>query len=102
MPRRVLNDLKRRYSKYLEDDSELFDFFQTDLSKKIAKESSLGKRVLNLREVMGLSQTALATKAGLSAAKISDIEKDRRNVGLVVAKRLAAALGVDLRLLLGS
>jgi DNA-binding XRE family transcriptional regulator len=101
IPRQILADLKRRYAKYLEADSELYDYFETGLANKIAKDLTVGKRVSNLREVMGLSQMALGAKAELSAAKISDIENDRRKVGLVVAKRLAMALGVDVRLVLG-
>lgn len=102
IPSRVLSDLKRRYSKYLEADSELFDYFETSLAKQIEKKLTVGKRVANLREVMNLSQAALGAKAGISAAKVSDIENDRRTVGLTVGKRLAAAFGVDVRLVLGN
>lgn len=98
----MLSDLKRRYAQYLEADSELFDYFETGLAKQIEKKLTVGKRVANIREVMGLSQAALGAKAGISAAKVSDIENDRRSVGLTVGKRLAAAFGVDVRLVLGS
>ena len=61
-----------------------------------------GGRAGGAGEVMGLSQASLGAKAGISAAMVSDIENDRRPVGLTVGTRLAAAFGIDVRLVLGN
>ena len=44
----------------------------------------------------GFSQERLAEESGLHPRYISDVERGRRNVGLVNVDRLARALSVDL------
>lgn len=57
-------------------------------------------RVKTLREAAGLSQTALADKAGIRRATIIEIEKGRTTgVDFAVLDRLAVALGVDAAML---
>jgi transcriptional regulator with XRE-family HTH domain len=58
-------------------------------------------RVKQLREAAGLSQTALAEKAGIRRATIIEIEKGRTTgVDFDVLDRLAVALGVDAAMLI--
>ena len=48
-----------------------------------------------IRKERGLTGAALGEKAGLSASGLSMIETGRRRPSVNLAKRLAAALGVD-------
>lgn len=53
-----------------------------------------GRNLRRLREERGLSQGALAERAGMDAAEIRRIESARRDPGVRVVARLAHALGV--------
>ncbi|MDP3983678.1 MAG: helix-turn-helix transcriptional regulator [Acidimicrobiia bacterium] len=53
-----------------------------------------GQRIRLLREGLGLSQEALAEKAGIHRTYVSSVERGERNVGLDNILRLARALGV--------
>lgn len=56
-----------------------------------------GQRVRALRERTGLSQEALAAKAGIHRTYMGGIERGERNLCLRNILRLAAALGVHPR-----
>lgn len=53
-----------------------------------------GERVRGLRERAGLSQEALAAKAGIHRTYMGGVERGERNICLRNIVRLAAALGV--------
>jgi transcriptional regulator with XRE-family HTH domain len=55
---------------------------------------NFGKRVRELRERSGLSQEALAAKAGIHRTYMGGIERGERNLCLKNILRLAAAIGV--------
>ena len=57
---------------------------------------ALGLAVRRLRTERGMTQEALAEASGLHPRYVSDIERGRRNVGIVNLDRLAVALGVRL------
>lgn len=57
---------------------------------------ALGQAVRALRLERGFSQERLAEESGLHPRYISDVERGRRNVGMVNVDRLARALSVDL------
>lgn len=59
-----------------------------------------GRILRGLRVREGLTQAALAAKAGLKPHHISEMENRKRPIGKDVARRLAAALGADFRILL--
>jgi len=53
-----------------------------------------GARVREIRRGIGLTQTVLADRAGVSLTYISDIERGMRNPTLAVLIQLSHALGV--------
>lgn len=55
-----------------------------------------GKRIRDLRIEKNLSQEALAHKSNLDRTYISDIEKGKRNVSLLVLEKLASGLELEL------
>ncbi|MDP9181464.1 MAG: helix-turn-helix transcriptional regulator [Actinomycetota bacterium] len=61
----------------------------------------MGEGVRELRLKRGLSQEALADKAGLHRTYIGSVERGERNVSLGNAYALADALGVGIAKLLG-
>lgn len=55
----------------------------------------IGKRVRQLREIRGMTQTELAKAVGVGQSHISDIELDQDVPSMRVVIRLAEALSVD-------
>ena len=61
----------------------------------------LGGRIRELRQQRKLSLEALATRSGVSRAMLSKLERGENNPTLVVAVKIAKALGVTLSQLIG-
>lgn len=61
---------------------------------------ALGRAVRSLRLERGYSQERLAEGSGLHPRYVSDVERGRRNIGMVNVERLARALSVDLSTLM--
>jgi len=61
---------------------------------------ALGAAVRSLRQEQGLTQERLAEGAGLHTTYVSDVERGRRNVGVINLDRLARALSIDLATLM--
>lgn len=57
---------------------------------------TVGERVKNRRHELGLSQDALAEKAGISKSFLSDLENNRRSIGAETLLDLGRAMGVSL------
>jgi transcriptional regulator with XRE-family HTH domain len=55
-----------------------------------------GKNVRKFRLSQGLSQDALAEKAGLHRTYIGAVERGERNITLINAEKIANALGINL------
>ena len=55
-----------------------------------------GKNVRQFRLSQGLSQDALAEKAGLHRTYIGAVERGERNITLINAEKIANALGINL------
>lgn len=55
-----------------------------------------GHRIKQLRKEKGLSQEALAHKAGIDRTYLPGIEKGTRNTSLKIANQLANALDITL------
>jgi transcriptional regulator with XRE-family HTH domain len=58
--------------------------------------SHFGRAVRRHRELLRLSQEALADRAGIDRTYISGVERGIRNPTLSVMQRIATALGSDL------
>lgn len=56
---------------------------------------TLGERVKTRRNHLGLSQEALADRAGLHWTFVGQVERGRRNISLHNLLKLAAGLDVD-------
>jgi transcriptional regulator with XRE-family HTH domain len=60
----------------------------------------MGKHIKRLREQQGMSQRELATKARISQGMIGQLEAGlRRSVDVLIAVRIARALGVTVEAL---
>lgn len=57
---------------------------------------SVGKRVKELRNKLGISQEELADLAGLDRTYITSVECGKRNISIVNIEKLARALKVSL------
>jgi len=54
----------------------------------------LGRRVRHFRTEKGMTQEKVAELCGLSAKYISDLERGKANVTVIVLDKVAAALGI--------
>jgi ribosome-binding protein aMBF1 (putative translation factor) len=98
VPARYLHKLEDFLQKYGETDAVIWE----DLAKeRIAKYKKSGLVLRGARYRERLSQKELAKRAGVSQENISKMETGQRPVGEKVAKKLAKALHIDARLLLG-
>lgn len=55
---------------------------------------SFGLRLVALRKAKGWSQLGLESESGIARSYIGEVERGRRNIGLINICRLAKALGV--------
>lgn len=65
----------------------------------MTKKETLGECLQRLREKAGLSQSELASKAGVSVPSLRNWEQDHRQLKLGAAYLVAKALGVSLDVL---
>ena len=73
---------------------------RTVLKKKDPLIGTPGGTIKAYRSREGLTQHNLAKKSGIRQGHISEMEKNKRPIGLKVAKKLAEALNCDYRRLL--
>ncbi|MDT3677388.1 MAG: short-chain fatty acyl-CoA regulator family protein [Burkholderiaceae bacterium] len=60
----------------------------------MAYRSAVGPRIRERRRSLGITQSALAARIGISPSYLNLIESGRRNIGGAVLKRIAAEIGV--------
>lgn len=65
-----------------------------------ARSYDASSRLLRYRKQKGMTQGALAERAGIKREALSMLENGKRNLGVNLAKKLAPALGVDYKDLL--
>jgi ribosome-binding protein aMBF1 (putative translation factor) len=76
---------------------EYEDWEGSDLQKDFAARKTPGKLVRAYRARADLSLVQLAEMIGTKYPNLSAIENDRRAIGLVLARKLGKALGVEYR-----
>lgn len=64
--------------------------------------AAVGYRIREQRKRLGLTQTALAQRLGISASYLNLIEANKRSAGGKLLNRLAGALGLDIDVLSGA
>lgn len=65
------------------------------MSEKAIQAKKISQKIIELREGLGWNQSKLASKAGITAAALSQIEKgDKRVPTIVVLRKIASALKV--------
>ncbi|HVE44751.1 MAG TPA: helix-turn-helix transcriptional regulator [Gammaproteobacteria bacterium] len=69
-------------------------------TKHIGDKMTFGGLVRSLRMSDEISQVALAKKIGVSKQFLSDVEHNRKDIGISFAKRVASALGYPIEPLL--
>jgi transcriptional regulator with XRE-family HTH domain len=57
----------------------------------------VGQRIKELRNELGISQEALANKAGVDRTYVTDVENGRRNVSVELLEKLIKALEVSIQ-----
>jgi transcriptional regulator with XRE-family HTH domain len=57
----------------------------------------VGQRVRELRHELGLSQEALANKAGVDRTYMTDVENGRRNISVELLEKILGALEVSFK-----
>lgn len=60
--------------------------------------TSFGERIRSRRQHLNLTQGALADVVGVNRRVIGELERGKPTVQLVIALRVAEALGLDVRL----
>ena len=60
------------------------------------RRSLIGPTLRERRRALGITQSKLAAEVGISASYLNLIEGDKRNIGGVLLKRIADALGLAL------
>jgi DNA-binding XRE family transcriptional regulator len=101
-------DFSRENRVYLLQLLDIFSIMAVDISIYCNHKGSgmadvsMGERLKRLRELRGFSQSELARRAGVTHPVISDLERGvRQDMTVSTAKKLAAALGVSLEMLVG-
>ncbi|WP_206922377.1 helix-turn-helix domain-containing protein [Alicyclobacillus suci] len=64
--------------------------------------TTTGENIASLRKALGLTQAKLAKQAGISTSAVAMYETNRRQPDEATIRSLAAALGTDVRDLIGS
>lgn len=59
-------------------------------------QEKFGKRVRELRNKKGVSQEALAFKAGIDRTYMTSVENGRRNISIQNIEKIVRALGVSM------
>lgn len=67
-----------------------------DATKDIWQEMTFGGLVHSLRQSDEITQVELAKKIGVSKQFLSDVEHNRKDVGIAFAKKISEALGYSI------
>jgi DNA-binding transcriptional regulator YiaG len=90
----VFSEITRKYRRYLiapqaRDDSELVDWFTSDVARGIEKDMTPGKALRHLREMCDLTLEEVGENVGVSAQRVHDWESGERSISKNKAKGLS-------------
>jgi DNA-binding XRE family transcriptional regulator len=89
-PKKILREITKKYSSYIEDEDDFVDYFNTDEHNEIANTLNPGLCLKHLREVHGYTQKELGIKIGnIKASRVSDWENGHRNISKENVKKIA-------------
>ena len=74
-----------------------YNLYSSFGEQKMDIKISVGKRVKELRNKLGISQEELADLAGLDRTYITSVECGKRNISIVNIEKLATALNVSIK-----
>jgi DNA-binding transcriptional regulator YiaG len=94
-PVRIIREVKKQYSDYIDDGDEYVDYFKTDLHKKISASMTPGDYLRHYREAHGLTQKEFAAKIGTRINYLSDMENGHRAISKAMAKKLAVVFNTS-------
>lgn len=99
VPKSKAKDLVKLVKPYAVESGDTVPW-RTAFAEEFEKYGEPGYTLQAARAKAGLNQTELSEKTGIRQSHISEMEKGKRAIGKAVAKKLAAALGVDHRIFL--
>ena len=85
-----IHEIRRKYADFvLDKDDDVVDWHKTDLHKELARETTPGVLLKDLREVHGWTQKELGEKiGGVPSTRICDWECEQRAISKEYAKKL--------------
>jgi len=100
IPNDIIKALNKSFKKsvkiYNDDGEELILATESEWFKQLNSETTPGHVIHIYRENLGLSQAELGKKIGKSLQYISDLENNRRNISINVAKKLAEIFEISI------
>lgn len=87
-----MTDLEELTNELLQDDEFKKEY------ESLQPEMEISKALMIARHDAGLTQKELSEKSGISQADISRLEKGTRNPSVALLKKLAAAMGRNLKI----
>jgi DNA-binding transcriptional regulator YiaG len=98
-PRELLRDFRKRFSEWIiaePTDDELIELGSSSLWKNFESRQSPGSWISGFRTSLGWTQKDLGSRlGGVSTARVSDWEHDRRAVSKEYAKKLSVLFGIS-------
>ncbi len=84
----------------INQDDELINWKDTEFFKETVGEDTPAMRLKTCRKADGLTQTELANLLGISQSHVSEMEKNKRPIGLKMAKRIGKVLNIGYKVFL--
>jgi Helix-turn-helix len=99
-PDAILRVLRSHFEVQEDDDNELVPVEDVPWYQEALSRRTPGSTLRIRRDNAGLTLQALSDKTGIPKGHLSSMERGKRPIGPIIAKKLASALGCDYRSLL--
>ncbi len=93
-PRRVIKEIRNRYSDYILDDDTV-DYFETETHREVGARMKPGDYVRHLRAAHRLTLAELGGRLGVSAQRVHALENGERGISKRIAKKLSAVFSIS-------